>query len=250
MGNLVKPLPQKSTGNKHGAFDLLFSLDESHREWLLSASREIELPAGALLVQEGQQVEDFYILIEGVLSVFHPEQQDKPIASVGPGQVIGEMSFVEGLPASASVKAVERCMLLRIPFQLVRQEIACNKSFGLDFNTAVLQILSGRLRLLTGKLSALNNGPAFRETAQHERLAYTIDMFKTAIFKTRESENKRQEDAFVQNTQLTTSRPIPRCCWSSRNTWATMHQAHHRKRIPWATNCRRNFRLTCSCPTS
>jgi len=204
MGYVAKPLIKKSTAtNQHGAFDLLFSLDESHREWLLATSQELEISAGTVLVQEGQEIENFYILIEGVMSVFHPEQQDKPISSVGPGQVIGEMSFVEDLPASASVKAVERCMLLAIPFELVRQEMDRDPVFGADLHTALLHILSSRLRLLTGKLSALQNGPAFRETVRHESLAQALDAFKAAIFKTRESETKRQEDAFRQNAQIT-----------------------------------------------
>ncbi|MEI6412085.1 MAG: cyclic nucleotide-binding domain-containing protein [Bacteroidota bacterium] len=200
MGNLTTT-PSQTSANKHGAFDLLFSLDETHREWLLETSKELELPSGAVLVQEGQEIKDFYILIEGVMSVYHPEHEDKPISSVGPGQVVGELSFVEGLPASASVKAVERCMLLVIPFDLVRHETAVNQAFANDFNAAILQILSNRLRLLTGKLSALQNGPDFRQTARHANLVQALENFKTAMFKTREAETKRQESVFSQNAQ-------------------------------------------------
>lgn len=203
MGQIVKTPQQKTANNQHGAFDLLFSLDESNREWLLESGRELELPAGAVLIREGQEIDHFYILIEGVMRVFYPEQPDMVISTVGPGQVIGEMSFVEGLPASASVKAEERCMLLMIPFDLVCTEIARNPYFGADLNTALLQILSGRLRRLTDKVSASQNGTAYRETARHESLARAIDQFKLAVFKTRESETKRQEDVFVKNAEGT-----------------------------------------------
>ncbi len=192
----ISNAPQFSEPIQPGAFDLLFSLDEAHREWLLGASQELELPVGTVLVQEGQQVENFYILIEGVMSVYHPAQPDQPISSIGPGQVIGELSFVENRPASASVKAVERCMLLVIPFDLVRQESAQNVSFKADLSGILLHIVSNRLRLLTNKLGSLQNGPTFRETGRHETLATALDDFKMAIFKTREAETKRQESTF------------------------------------------------------
>ncbi len=206
MSNLDKRALQASRlpeNHQYGAFDLLFSLNEVHREWLLGASREMELPTGAILVQEGQQIEHFYVLIEGVMSVFHPEQPDKPIASVGPGQVIGELSFVERRPASASVKAVERCMLLMIPFELVRQESDRDMAFRADLSEVLLRTVANRLRLLTGKLNSLQNGPAFRETTRHETLAAALDNFKSAVFKTREAETRRQESAFQTSARYT-----------------------------------------------
>ena len=86
---------QSASANQHGAFDLLFSLNETHREWILSVSSELEIAAGTVLVEEGRRIDHFYILIEGIMSVFHPEQPEKPISNIGPGQVVGEMSFID-----------------------------------------------------------------------------------------------------------------------------------------------------------
>jgi len=143
------------------------------------------------------------VLIEGVMSVYHPEQPDLPIASVGPGQVIGELSFIEYRPASASVKAVERCMLLMIPFELVRQKSDRDTHFRAALNGVLLRIVSNRLRLLTGKIGALPNGPATRETVYPEALALALEDFKTAVFKTREAETRRQEDTFRKCAEQT-----------------------------------------------
>ena len=163
----------------------------------------MELVAGDMCVREGQQMEHFYILIEGVMSVYHPEQPGQPIALIGPGQVIGELSFVEHRPASASVKAVERGMLLMIPFQLVREKSDREPAFRADLNGVLLRIVSSRLRLLTGKFSLLQNGPLYRETVRYDTLAAAIDNFKAAVFKTREAETKRQEAAFRASADQT-----------------------------------------------
>jgi CRP-like cAMP-binding protein/SAM-dependent methyltransferase len=204
MGAILKNSTSSTpVASNQGAFDLLFSLSEPHREWLLNSGREMEIPAGTVLIHEGNEVDHFYILIEGVMSVFHPELEDKPISNIGPGQIIGELSFIEQMPASASVKAVERCMLLAVPFEQVWKLASTDESFKADLASALLFTLSYRLRLITGKLASLQNGPAFRQSVRHEPLANALDAFKEAIFKTQESETKRQEEAFRKHADQT-----------------------------------------------
>jgi extracellular factor (EF) 3-hydroxypalmitic acid methyl ester biosynthesis protein len=209
MGATIQPISigtsQKNNANRHGAFDLLFNLQPIHCEWLLNESQELELSAGTVLIQEGLPIEHFYILIEGIMSVYHPETPDKPIGIVGPGQVIGEMSFIEQLPASACVKASERCMLVMVSFTKVEEKMAIDPSFQADFNAAILQILSVRLRLLTGKLNALQytDQSTSASASRYQSLMQALEGFKTAVFKTREAETKRQEAQFQANARQT-----------------------------------------------
>ncbi len=201
MSAILSAAPSRPAPLPSNAYDLLFTLSDTHRDWILDASRELELPAGALLVEEGQDIGHISILIEGVMRVFHPDNPRQVIASIGPGQIIGEMSFIERLPASASVKAVERCMLLTLPFGILQEKMDRDQGFRAEFNGALLNSLSGRLRSLTGKLNSLQQAgaPDPQNPAAHAPLHRALDDFKAAMFRSNELEIKRQETEFREN---------------------------------------------------
>lgn len=194
------PRPTRPTTTRSDAYDLLFALSDRYRDWILDSAEELELPAGAVLIEEGQDIGHLSILIEGVLRVFHPDRPNQPIANVGPGQIIGEMSFIERLPASASVKAAERCMLLTLPFDSLREKIGRDQAFKAEFYGALLEGLSGRLRRITGKLNSLQNDAQLQTGALHNELGHAVEAFKSCMFKSNELEIKRQDEAFQENT--------------------------------------------------
>ena len=126
------------TSNQHSAqeaYDLLFSLQEPQRSWFLNTAEELELSQGTVLVRQNENLNAFYILMEGVLNVFHSPEEQKLLTTLGPGQIIGELSFIENLPASATVVAAERCMLLHISFEVLRKRIEESIDFHVAFQT-------------------------------------------------------------------------------------------------------------------
>jgi sigma-B regulation protein RsbU (phosphoserine phosphatase) len=88
-------------------------------EQLMAAVRRCELltlSAGSVLLSPGQSNEDIFIILAGTVSVHLGSEgyRDHGIA-IPIGQCIGEFSAIDGLPASALVRAEDEAVVLRIP---------------------------------------------------------------------------------------------------------------------------------------
>jgi hypothetical protein len=62
-----------------------------------------KLRAGELLTEQGQESEEVYLLLNGVVAV---EVDDKPIADVGPGASLGERAGLEGGRRTSTLRAL------------------------------------------------------------------------------------------------------------------------------------------------
>ena len=76
---------------------------------------EMVIKAGALLFREGDLSRDIYLVREGKLVVSRGQGvQQVDLAVLGPNSVVGEMSLIDGLPRSATVRALQETQLLVI----------------------------------------------------------------------------------------------------------------------------------------
>jgi CRP/FNR family transcriptional regulator, cyclic AMP receptor protein len=73
------------------------------------AGDELSMPAGALLVDQGQTGREAFILLEGSATV---RRNGKKVATLGPSDVIGELSLLDHGPRTASVTCDTDCLLL------------------------------------------------------------------------------------------------------------------------------------------
>jgi cAMP-dependent protein kinase regulator len=73
-------------------------------------------PAGALVLEQGQEVDALYLLQRGRCQVLyrHLDGTEIPLRTLGEGDMFGEISLMLGLPATATVRADTPCMLLRL----------------------------------------------------------------------------------------------------------------------------------------
>ena len=82
-----------------------------------------------------------------------------PVASLGEGAVIGEMSFVERQPPSTSVVAVDRIELLAIPREAILERFEREPEFAARFYRSLATFLSERLRETTAAMRAAGQHP-------------------------------------------------------------------------------------------
>lgn len=91
---------------------------------MLGTMKKVEVPANQCVIRCGEADRDFFIVISGTFSVSREEEgREIVFASPGPGDTIGEMSFIDGMPRSADVVAttdavllsVSRTLLMKIP---------------------------------------------------------------------------------------------------------------------------------------
>ncbi len=65
-----------------------------------------KIKAGESLVEQGQQGDELFLLLDGVLSV---EVDSKALAEIGPGAILGERALLEGGKRTATLRAVTPC---------------------------------------------------------------------------------------------------------------------------------------------
>jgi CRP/FNR family cyclic AMP-dependent transcriptional regulator len=78
-------------------------------ERIAKASDEITMPAGSLIVDQGQTGREAFIVLEGTVTV---KRNGKKLGSYGAGTIIGELSLLDHGPRTATVTCDTDCDLL------------------------------------------------------------------------------------------------------------------------------------------
>jgi CRP-like cAMP-binding protein len=126
----------------------LGQLSDTDVEWLIRHGARQQVPAGACLIEAGQPVGALYVVLDGALAVAVPGQRQVQTAHLGSGDVVGEMSFVDARPPSATVKVLEDAVLLSIPRPKLAAKLEEDTAFAARFYRGIAMFLSHRLRLL------------------------------------------------------------------------------------------------------
>jgi CRP/FNR family cyclic AMP-dependent transcriptional regulator len=85
---------------------------------LMSVNETKKLLPGEFLLHEGEESFEMYYLQSGSLSVIKRKgDSQQAIGTIMAGELVGEMSFLDKQPRSASVKAITECLLIVIPHE-------------------------------------------------------------------------------------------------------------------------------------
>jgi CRP-like cAMP-binding protein len=69
------------------------------------------LPAGAVLVRQGEPGTDVYLVLDGVIRV---EREGEWLAEYGPGAMLGERAHLEGGTRTSTLVAVTACRVASV----------------------------------------------------------------------------------------------------------------------------------------
>jgi CRP-like cAMP-binding protein len=127
-------------------------LDDSDLDWLIGAGSRREVDPGDVLIREGTPVGAVFVVVDGLLAVRTQLTGDANIASLRSGEVVGEMSFVDSKPPSASVIALEPSVLLAVPRDALTAKLAGDVAFAARFYRSLAVFLSDRLRSTVSQL--------------------------------------------------------------------------------------------------
>jgi len=125
--------------------ELFENLDKKELRLLAKTCTERQFPAGAVLMQEGEAGAGLFILIEGKVHITQSAGHGQPprdLATLGAGEVIGEMALLDDLPRSATVTAIDPCRCLLVPVWDFRATLRESP----DIAIKLLSQLSRRLR--------------------------------------------------------------------------------------------------------
>ena len=93
-----------------------FGADEILR--VVELTDEVLIPAGSVVVDQGDPGTDCYVILDGTASVY---VRGDHVASSGPGSMVGEMALVDHRPRTATVVADTDLDLLRFNSEAFRK---------------------------------------------------------------------------------------------------------------------------------
>jgi CRP/FNR family cyclic AMP-dependent transcriptional regulator len=110
----------------------------SHVERLVD---EIDMPAGKALTREGLSGREFFIILDGNVSV---SRGGETVATLGPGDFFGEIALLDGGPRTATATTSTPCRLL----VLAHREFDSLLAEHVEVRAAVLEAPAQRVRRL------------------------------------------------------------------------------------------------------
>lgn len=125
---------------------ILGEFDDEDVDWMVDNGRKVVHPRGGVLIREGEPVPVISILLDGELSVTLSAMAGKEIARLYAGEVLGELSFLDSRPPSATVTAMEDVTVLSIPRETLRRKLEEDLGFAARFYRAIGMFLASRLR--------------------------------------------------------------------------------------------------------
>lgn len=129
------------------ALSFLGNMNESDIEWLVRNGSKRRLAKGAVLIAEGQPADSLFFVLKGRLAV--STRTASEVTALETGEVVGETSFVDARPATASVTALEECEVGVVPQRSLTVKLAQDMAFAAHFYRSIAIVLADRLRAAT-----------------------------------------------------------------------------------------------------
>lgn len=108
------------------------------------------LRRGLRLFREGDEADAAYLIQSGRVEITKRVRDDETVLAIlGPGDIVGEMALIDGLNRSASARALEDTVLLRVSKANFQERLQAIDAVS----RAMLNRLSQRLRQQSAELA-------------------------------------------------------------------------------------------------
>ena len=133
------------SSSKHGLVYL------TANDWMLIADKatRMQFKAGDSIIQQGRRTHGVFVLVKGTVSVHIPSQEIPP--ALGPGEVCGEISFLDEQPATVDVVAKEPVEAYYLDRPTLQSLFELFPHMGSRFYHSLACSLSRRIRELIGQ---------------------------------------------------------------------------------------------------
>jgi signal transduction histidine kinase len=106
-----------------------------------AGSEQVELDQGTVIIEEGTDSVEMYVVVDGELVVTkHTPEKEVELARLGPGEVVGEIALLDGAPRTASVAAVEKSTLIKVPMAAFEDLLKDSRVVRRMFRTVTLRL--------------------------------------------------------------------------------------------------------------
>jgi CRP-like cAMP-binding protein len=118
------------------------------------SAKEVTLKPKDILFEEGDQSKSMYLLKNGAIRIFKRKGEGKvEIETIRSGQVLGELSFFDGQPRSASAEALVPCDLIEISRAAMDHAL----SQAPEWLVTLIKTITFRLRTTNNRLRILGS---------------------------------------------------------------------------------------------
>lgn len=119
------------------------------RRWTVNEYRK-----GQIVMNSEETHTDVFFLLTGAVRValFTEAGREVSMLTLRKGDVFGEFSAIDGAPRSASIEALDTCITARLSAEEFRDTLRATP----DLSLRMLELLVGKLRGLTSKVSDFN----------------------------------------------------------------------------------------------
>ncbi len=176
FGRLIQYLVRQKKGQIPPLEDvpLIFGeLSDSDVDWMLGVGRLAQISAEEILILNGQQIENLYIILQGAIAVFVQEEKPNRLVSLFSalesdeqtdesleteiirlyrGEIVGEAITLDSPMSTCTLKALENSILLKIPEQQLLVKLQQDIGTSARFYRVVSMLISGRLQGLISRL--------------------------------------------------------------------------------------------------
>jgi signal-transduction protein with cAMP-binding, CBS, and nucleotidyltransferase domain len=123
-------------------------LSDSDVEWIIRNGGKARVPAGTTLIQQGKPTDSLYFVLDGEFEVF--TSKAPRLAVLKAGEVMGEISFVDSRPPTASVRATLESQVGLVPRALLAGKLKEDMGFSSRLYRAMATFMADRLRTTVG----------------------------------------------------------------------------------------------------
>lgn len=117
------------------------------REKIEALAKVFSLETGGLLIEAGEEDSTLFSVEDGHLEIVAKRGDESiRVATVGPGDVIGEVSFIDGSPRTVSVRAMDECTVLAWNRKTLSDALDDDHTLLAKFAIAMSELLVERLR--------------------------------------------------------------------------------------------------------
>ncbi len=120
---------------------LFAGLGSREIERLGQLADEVDVPAGHVLMRQGDRGNEMFVLVSGKVSV---EREGRALGERGAGSVLGEIALLAEMPRTATVIAIEPSRL----FVVGHREFHSLMDQMPSVRTSVLEVLASRIAAL------------------------------------------------------------------------------------------------------
>jgi extracellular factor (EF) 3-hydroxypalmitic acid methyl ester biosynthesis protein len=136
------------------ALDIFEHLRPEDTQWILASAQLKTIATNSLLVREDDPSDSIFLIADGLFEVyvFSDVAGQIKVGQLGPGEIIGEISWLDRKPVSASVRAVETSSVIALSTAMLDRKLAADAGFAARLLRGIATLTAERLRKTTAQV--------------------------------------------------------------------------------------------------